>query len=188
MRQQTTPFEAKVAARRPLREAPKRLRELLMLLAQLTKTYDELHEAIRGKLSAMRAADLQRMREYAATEARLAGRIQEREGLRRQIMEAVGGEIGLPKGRGREVTVTALSAHLADPDRSQLLRVADALRRKVIAVSHANRVAGSATRETLAHLGHVFASVRPAQSRPDSYTHLGNRPHRADAGLFETVG
>lgn len=188
MTHQTTPFAAKVSAKRPVREAPKRLRELLMLLAQLTKTYDELHEAIRGKLAAMRAADLRQMREWASAEARLAGRIQEREGLRRQIMESVGAEIGLSPVRSRELTISALAAHLADPERSQLLRVADALRRKVIAVSHANRVAGSATRETLAHLGHVFASVRPAQARPDSYTHLGSRPHRADAGLFETVG
>lgn len=165
-----------------------RIRDLITLLTRLSDLYDELFALVDEKIAAMRRADLDAMRACGDKEQLLARTLHERQGLRIQLMEALGKELGLPPAVARAITVSQLATHIPAPQRKVLTDAADRLRATIAKVAQANRVAGVISRELVNHLRWVFAAVRPQDDRPVDYGDAGVLVSRPATYLFEAVG
>lgn len=167
---------------------PKRLRDLVTLLDGLHRSHEQLLALVRSKINAMRLADVSAMRDLAEQEQTLAKRVEQREGLRRQLMDKIGEQCGLSSQASRALSVSQIASRLCDPDRTALQQAAQKLRSIVTKLAQANRVAGAISREVLTHLEWVFASVRPAGGRALAYSGSGAPVAANDTRIFETVG
>lgn len=167
---------------------PRRFNDLLRLMDTLRLLHGDLRVAIVVRINAMRDADLPRMQEALNEERAIAARIHEREGLRKQLMDLMGVELGLPKGEGRKMTVSQMAERLPESARAALRRRADGLRRAVAEAAQANRVAASATRTLLHHMQWVFAAMRPAGGSPLTYSSRGEMTPPGGTVLLEATG
>lgn len=165
-----------------------RLADLFRLMDALASLHAELERAIVAKIEAMRRADVVCLQYAAKREQAVVERVREREGLRKQLMDAVGVELGLPAGQGRKLTISKLASKLTESSRVALWRHADTLRRSVASAAQANRVAAVATRDLLHHLQWVFAAIRPAGAPPMTYSRRGTMVPSGGTMLLETVG
>ena len=168
--------------------APNRFGDLLKLFGGLEALHDRLLTLIRAKIEAMKQADVVRISELTGQEQEVAQRIHEREGFRRQLMDAIGEQMGLPPRAARALSVTQLAARIPDPQHSALVSAADGLRARVTRVAAANRVAGTVAREIVNHLKWVFAAVRPAGDGTEGYSGKGVLLPVAETRVFDTVG
>ena len=167
---------------------PKRLKDLLKLLGGVQKLQEQLLELVQAKMDAMRRADISGMRELNERERALAIRLQQREGLRCQLMDQIGNELGLPPGTARAIPVSQVASRLPEPGRGRLLDAAKRLRQVVAQVARGNRMAGVISREILNHLRWVFASVTPKEEKPVGYAVDGMLVGSSKVRIFETVG
>jgi len=167
---------------------PKRLKDLVTLFDGLHKLHEQLLALIRSRIDAMKRSDVAAMQSLSEQEQLLAGRVEQREGLRRQLMDKIGEQCGLSSRAARALSVSQLAGRLDEPQRTTLQQAAQRLRGIIAKVAQANRVAGAISREVLTHLEWVFASVRPASEQPFVYSVNGQAPLANDARIFETVG
>jgi len=167
---------------------PTRLKDLIRLFGVLKDLHGQLLVLIQLKMDAMRRADLAVVNELNQREQAMVRRLEEREGLRRPLMDSIGAELGLPSRAARELTVSQLAARLSEPARRSLVDAANELRAVVAQVARLNRVAGAFTRDVMNHLKWVFASVRPKEDGPSGYTGMGVAATAADLRIFEAVG
>jgi len=166
----------------------KRTRDLVRLLGELKTLQERLLKLIEARIDAMKRADMSAMRELVDREEELTRRILERDGLRRQVADAVAEETGCPPRSGRDMTVSQIAGRVGEPARTHLLDAVADLRRIVLRVVRANRTAGAVARELINHVSWVFASVRPAGGKPVGYSGDGAVVGSAETRLFETVG
>jgi len=167
---------------------PKRLKDLVTLFDGLHKLHEQLLTLIRSRIDAMRRADSPAMQSLSEQEQLLVKRVEQREGLRRQLMDKIGEQCGLSSRAARALSVSQFAGRLREPQRTALQQAAQKLREIIAKVAQANRVAGAIAREVLTHLEWVFASVRPASDQPLVYSINGQPPVEHDARIFETVG
>ena len=167
---------------------PAGIRELIKLLEMMRERYETLLRLTRAKTDAMERVDLAAMRELDGREERLVRQLQEREGFRRQLMDKIGSSLGLSSQAARALSVSQLADRFSEPFRSNLLKAATELRAVTTRSVQANRMMGVVSREIINHLGWVFASVRPAESRPAAYTGDGAPVRFSNTRIFEAVG
>ncbi|MBI4716767.1 MAG: flagellar protein FlgN [Planctomycetes bacterium] len=165
-----------------------RLKDLIRLLAELRGLYAELFAVLGEKLAAMRGADFERMHALTQREAALTQRLSERDGFRRQLLDAIARPLGMTSRAGRSLTIAQVAAHATGRQRAELLAAADELRRSVFEVAQANRVAGAVSRSMLHHLQWVFASVQPRTEEAFVYSNGGAVPVRHDVQILDAVG
>lgn len=161
---------------------------LTRLLDQLRALYERLLALIEEKMGAMRRADLHTLRALHEEEASLVHRLQEREGLRRQLMRLLGQELGWSDGAGRSATIPQLAEGVGGGQRDELMVAAADLREVVARTARANRVAAIATRDVLHHMQWVLPSIRPGGRQPAGYSAKGGTVDANGALLFETLG
>lgn len=166
----------------------RRIKDLLTLLESLRELYRQLLTLVQSKIDAMRRADTPAMQTLSEQEQALAGRIQEREGFRHQLMDAIGEELHMPPRAARALPMSQLASRLCTRQRSALTDAAGRLREVVAKVTQANRVAGAVSREILNHMKWVFSAVRPRDAEPVGYSGDGALVGPADHRIFETVG
>ncbi len=166
----------------------KRFGELVLLLNGLEALHMELVELIRSKTSAMKKNDVVAMRELGEREQALAAQIQEREGLRRQLLASIGEQAGWPARTARAFSISQLASRVAEPQRSALLEVGSRLRNAVVRVAKANRVAGNFAQAIVEHLRWVFAAVRPEGEQRLGYSGAGVVTAGGGRAIFDTVG
>lgn len=166
----------------------KRVRDLQRLLEQVRVVYGELFAVIDAKLGAMKRADVAALTELSAKEIALVQRLTERETLRGQLMDAIGGELGLTARAGRSMTISQLADRLAEPERGALLQTTEGLRAVLLKVMQANRVCGAVSLELLNHLRWVLAAVRPRDEKPNVYSGNGAFVGGGASALLELVG
>jgi len=169
-------------------DSAKRLNDLVKLLDGLYGLHDELTGVIRGKIEAMKRADTEQMRCHGEREHALVEAIREREGLRRQLMDLVAKDIGLPARSARTISLRQLAARTPHPHREALEGAGDRLRVCMARVAAANRVASETARQVVGHLRWVFASVRPGDSRPMGYSQAGRLVAAAETSLLDAMG
>ena len=167
---------------------PKRFRDLLRLLTELQRLHERLAKLGQAKLDAIRRADIHAMREVSSDEREVTRRIQQREGLRRQLMDAIGESLGLPAGAARALPLSQLSARVSAPQRAALEETAGKLRDTIRCVARVNRVIGAASRAVAGHLGHVLGSVSPVRPETGGYHADGAPSVGAETRIFETLG
>ena len=166
----------------------KHVKDLVKLLHQLERLHDQLAVAVRSKLDAMRAADLTSLHAGGRKEQELVKRIHEREGLRRQIMDAIGDHLGMAPRTARLMTVSQLVERIPPEQGRPVGQAADALRNAVAAVARTNAIAGVVAKELVNHLRRVWAAVRPAGGDPVGYTDAGIPALGSSHRIFEALG
>ena len=165
-----------------------RTNDLIRLLGVLRVQQQQLLECVESKLEAIRQADVSAMQKLQKKERTLVDRMREREGLRRQLMDAIGRDLGWPVGAGRALHISQLAARLNDPERVQLVDAAHALRDLVFRVQRTNRIAGAVSRDVLGHLHWVLASVAPRCEKSVGYSGEGAVVTVTGTQVFEAVG
>ncbi len=173
---------------------PRRITDLLTLLKELAALHERLVGLIQEKIDAMRHADTQRMRQVNEEERSLARRIDEREGLRRQLTDLIGKAVGLPPrgpadgGGARGMSAAQLASRLPAAQREQILGAAVTLRAAVAQVTRLNHVAGTISGEILNHLRWVGAAVRSKHDKMAGYAGDGAPVGPAGTRIFDAVG
>lgn len=164
-----------------------RIRDLASLLEGLRALYEQLSELTTARMTALRKADLAALGECEEKQGSLTRRIEERLGLRRQMMERLGPELGVGARDARAMSLSNLLARVPHEERGRLANIADALRKAVFNVAQANRRLGAASRELLHHVQWVLSSVRPKDESPDAYSRSGTRQTAGGACLVEAT-
>jgi hypothetical protein len=167
---------------------PTRLGDVLKLFDAMRRLYEQLVGLIQSKIDAMRRADVETMRQLTEQEQSVVTRLHEREGFCRQLLDALGEEIGLPPRAGRALSVSQLASHLPPSEQTGLLHASSRLREVVFKATRANRVAGVVSRELLNHAKWILGSVRPAGATPVGYSGDGALVAPVNTRIFETVG
>jgi hypothetical protein len=165
----------------------RRAGDLARLMDQLAALNEQLLMLATRKLEAIRAADLGAMSACNDEQELVCKRLTEREGLRKQLMDAIGAELGLAVRTGRRLTISQLLPKLPHAACAQVSAARDSLRDIVGKLAQANRVSGAVSRELIHHLEFVFSAVRPSVAATGQYSASGTlRP--AASRVFETVG
>jgi hypothetical protein len=170
------------------RKGKDRIHELLVLLDGLTRLHGELRSAVTDKIARMRAASIAGMHECVRREESLVLRVSEQEGLRKQLMDAIGRGFGAGAQKGRTWTAAQLADRLLEPQRGELLAAARRLRESVAEVARVNRMAGMIAQEVLKHYRHVFASMQAGgAAQPAGYSRRGDVVSGSRRTLFDAV-
>lgn len=167
---------------------PRRITDLLTLLAELAALHERLVGLIQQKIDAMRHADTSRMRQVNEEERALARRIDEREGLRRQLTDLIGEAVGLPPRAARGMSAAQLASRLPAAQREQVVGAAATLRAAVAQVARLNRVAGTISSEILNHLKWVGEAVRSKHEKMAGYAGDGAPVAPSGTRIFDAVG
>lgn len=165
-----------------------RIRDLLRLLGDMTSMHVELEQAIKRKLGAIRDGDAQATHAAGQIEQDLAQRIREREGLRKQLMDAIGIELGMGPGEGRRLTVSELSGRAPQEWRAGMEQSVGNLRKAMAGAAQANRVAGATLRTLLHHMQWVLTAIRPSGPAPMTYSDKGKMVTQGGTVALETTG
>ena len=166
----------------------KRLRDLVRLFDALRMLHEELFRVFDAKIDAMRRADTVAIQTAGDHEQLIVARLKEREGFRKQLMDAIGKDLGTAKPAARSLTVSQLAERLPEPERGLVTTAASRLRAAMATSAQANRVAATVARDVVQHMKWVFAAVRPAEAASQGYTGRGQTVAITDASLFEAVG
>lgn len=169
-------------------DARRRIDDLIKLLNRLSTLHEDLLGVIRRKIDAMKRADIDDMRVFGEEEQSIVVKISEREGLRRQLMDLIGGDLKLPAGSARTVSFKQLVARIPTAWHSTLNEAGDRLRSCMTRVAAANRVAGEIARQIVTHLKWVFGSVRPDESEPVGYSRTGLLVPNGETCLLDAMG
>ena len=165
-----------------------RVRDLCTLLRDLAQMHAELARILAGKMDAMGAARMTEVTDATGQERALVQRIQERNGLRRQLVGTIGGELGLPARNARSMTVTQLSRHVSGTLATALREAGQALRSEMDALDRINRKVAVVTRTLVHHLQCVFDAVRPTQESSAGYTKSGAVGATFGSRIVDAVG
>jgi len=163
-------------------------KDLVRLLSGMVEVENELATLMRAKLDAVRHADADRIHAITARETTLAGRLNEREGMRRQMTRRIIEELGLDPARHQAIRLTELAEYLPEPRRSQVLVAAAGLRDKLSEIQRMHVTATLVTREMLKHMEEVFAVMTSGGRSADVYSRSGQRQRTGEANVFEAVG
>ena len=166
----------------------RRCRDLLRLLEGLTERHTELLRALQDQVEAMGRADHERMRITGARIESLTQGIAVQEGLRRQLMDAMGKELGLEPRRGRELTAGQMAERLSGTARETFEAASGRLRDVVDRVARANRLSAGVITGVLGHLKQVFAAIGREREPGGCYSGGGRSVRAPSMSILETVG
>ncbi len=169
----------------------KRADELIVVLGELKSLHEELLLVIRRKLEAMRRADGEQMQSCAARERFLAERIRQREGLRRQLAEAVTESLEMgasDRKAAKMVKVGELAERMDEPRRSRMIVLASAIRQAIEQVDQANRVAALVGQEMAKHFQKVREAVISASGDGGVYCRTGRCVRMGGSHVLDAVG
>ncbi len=165
-----------------------RSKDLVVLLGDLKRLHEEMLGVIRQKLAAMRQADTDALNSCLARERFLADRISQQEGLRQQLVQIIGKALGLELEARRTLTLSVLAEGLPEPERTQLLGLAAALRECLGQIESANKVAALVTGEMLKHFRQVYSAMARAGQTTGTYSSGGQLTTDRPTQVFDAVG
>ncbi len=168
--------------------ANQRLPGLLVVLDRLTELQRELLSLIREKIQQMRSGNTEGLRACTVREESLVKTIQEQEGLRRQLMEAIGRGYGINPQVARRMPTRQLAERIQGNLRAKFLGAVGRLRGVAGEVVELNRVAALIAQQVLHHLRCVFEAVSASGGRPDTYSPHGRALPSRNRQLFELTG
>ncbi|MHC5110820.1 MAG: flagellar export chaperone FlgN [Planctomycetota bacterium] len=165
----------------------KLVNDLCQVLQRMQELYNEIVVTVESKVRAMQEADMGSLQAVSDGEHELLGKVNETEGLRRQLMDRIGVELGMPVKTARVMTVTQLATKLSEEQAINLHRAADGLKHAVAETARSNRIAGVISRELVNHLKWIWAAARPSGTR-SAYNSYGQGETRIDARIFDAMG
>lgn len=165
-----------------------RVSDLIRLLGGFEEIHGRLGVVLDEKIEAMRRADVEAMGELEHRERTIVDQLKERDGLRKQLMDAIGVDLGLPPKAGRTLNLTQLGLRLSESERARLSEAGAQLRETVMKVRQMERVAATVSREVANHLQWVLSAVRPRDERPGVYSNEGALVRGGGSAMVELVG
>ena len=165
-----------------------RVESLLVLLGRLEGLHVELRVVLDDKLESMRKSDMAALHDCMEREKVLTTRINEQEGLRKQLMERIGRGYGIAPQVARKLPARRLADRFDEPQRGKINAVTDRLKNAVMEVSKLNALVGRVSSQVLKYLGEVFAEVRGTEASPGVYSKYGQTVTARPVELFEAVG
>lgn len=165
-----------------------RLRDLVRLLDDLHRLHGELLTVVEDKVRAMKRADRAALNHLIDRESILIEAVRERDGCRRQLMDAIGRELGLTASTARKMTASQLASQVDARHGEKILSAARNLRGIAARLSRANQVAGMLSREMVAHFQQVYESIRRCAHEPIGYGHDGGLVAGLEHKLVDAVG
>ncbi len=162
--------------------------DLVNLMGDLKTLHSDMLSVLQQKLAGMRRADTEAINSCTARERFLAERVQEREGLRRQLVQILGKELGLSPEQSAGLGVRDLAERLPEPRRGQLLVLGEALRELIGKIDNANKVVALVTGEMLKHFRHVYAAMARSGPSTGRYASNGQIAVERPTQVFDAVG
>ncbi len=166
----------------------RRIKDLVVLLNDLEQLYKRLLMQIERKLYALRHAKLEDIPELGREEQALVARIDERDGLRVQLIKAIAVDYGWQDRMANSLTISQIAQPLEDDGRRQLFEASTRLRKALFEVAQANRIAGAVAREMSHHMKWVFDSVRPLEGEFSGYCNRGQKLPQRETRLVDAMG
>lgn len=165
------------------------LAELEGLLKALIGIEDQLSEIIALKLEAMRRADVEGMIATTHAEAQLMADLGRLDAQRIDRVGALCKALGLNVGATiRRLSLRTLSERLEPAARTRLLKLADTLREKMLAVAQLNKVVETASREILAHFKTLFSAMVQDDVDKLTYSAAGGVDRANAARVLDAMG
>lgn len=165
----------------------RRLGDLLVVMERLEGLYLELRQELSNKLEHMRRADHDGMAVSVEREQALVTRINEQEGLRKQVMEQVGRGYGLAPATIRAMPVRRLAERVIEPYRTRLFELADRLKAVVADVKKANGLINRVSQDVLTHVREIFSVITAAEPASE-YSCSGRTVESKPREMFSTIG
>lgn len=153
-------------------------------LADLRRLYEQLLMAVRKKQTCMRSGDMAGLESWSAREKFLIERVTSGDEHRRQLAQSVADELDVD----RELTLTQLSAHVDEPERSKLLALAGAIRNVAEQVYQVNQVNDAVTRDILDCFAQMHRQFAQTQSDIGLYDPKGERKLVRQVSMLDAVG
>ncbi len=166
----------------------RRVSDLVVVLDRLADLHGELQTLLCAKLEAMRRADHETINRNLAGEQACIRRIEEQDGLRKQLMMLVGHALGLSAEESRILSIRRLAERLSTSNAERLTPVAGRLREAVESVAGLNRMIGIVSRDLLSTLGEVFDALKTSGDSVGIYGESGRVVLSRPRELFAMVG
>ncbi len=165
-----------------------RLRDLDNLLNDLVRLHEELLEVLQRKLVAMRQNGVETIHECVVREGELAGRISDREGLRRRLVALIGRDLGIDEDEARRLSIRRLASRVDEQQKLKLLVAGERLSALLKEIAKVNAVVGEFAGRMLAHYRAVFGQITQGIVQPPVYARGGDRPPSVAAQVIDAVG
>jgi CHAT domain-containing protein len=159
------------------------------LLAAMSSVHDLLRQLLEladTKLSAMRRADVEALRQCATDESSVLQELIEREKQRDAVLARLAQSLHWPdRGGGR---LSGIAERLSEPFRSRLLAKTESLHQIASALRQKNRLAASVARNLHSHIRAVFDDVARVNQESVMYGPSGKHEHRNAQAWVDAVG
>lgn len=165
----------------------RRVETLVGLLDDLAQAHAALLEAVEAKIAAMRAADTPGITAAMAAEQAAVARIQERESLRRQLVENLARGYGISAAAARRMSAAQLAARLGGENGPAIAAAAQRLKEMTAKIAQRNHVAQLVSQNVLRHMKHVFAAMTGRRSSA-AYAGDGGMVVGVGERIFDAVG
>ena len=165
-----------------------RLRDLDNLLNDLVCLHEDLLEVLQRKLVAMRQNGVETIHECVAREGELAGRITDREGLRRRLVVLIGRDLGIDEDEARRLSIRQLASRVDEQQKLKLLVAGERLSALLKEIAKVNAVVGEFAGRMLEHYRAVFGQITQGIMQPPVYARGGDRPPSVAAQVIDAVG
>ena len=165
----------------------RRLADLVVLIDRITALHRDLHCTLSEKLECMQLAEVDRIHGCVQEQRELVARINEQDGLRKQLAEQIGRAYGMSADTARSLSLTKLADRVGSPRAVELHGAADRLRAAVGDVRKMNDMVERVSCDVLRHMREVFAAA--ADGEPAGcYSPAGKTVAGRARELFEAVG
>lgn len=160
------------------------IKRLVGQLLDLRELHEQLLLAVRSKQQSMRRGQTSALESWSAREKFLLDRISEAEQNRREQVRKVSEQLNI----NDTPTVSRLAAAFDEPERSQLLVAAGAIRDLAEAIVQVNRVNDAVTREVLECFAQVRRQFAASQCDIGLYDLKGQRQLSGHVSILDAVG
>lgn len=166
----------------------RRIDNLVALLETLHELHLELLGIVQERIDAMKRADIAGMRDVGNREQALVQRISEREGLRKQLVDDIGRDMGMAPRAARAMSASQFAERIAGKRRGAVQRLTVALRETLARIARANQTSSMIAQGVLGHFRAIFESARTDDASGAGYGGSGKAIAEQDARIFDAVG
>ncbi len=165
-----------------------RVATLVRLLDEIADLHVQLLAAIDAKIDAMKTADTDRIRQTMLGEQEIVERINEREGLRKQLTVNLGRSYGISPERARRMSATQIAERFAGSETARIEAAVSRMRDLTTQIARRNHVAQLVSENILRHMRIVFASMTAPADGGVAYSADGQSNAATNERLFDLVG
>ena len=161
---------------------------LVNLLNEIADTHEELLVAIQKKIDAMRTANESKIKAAVERERLLVLKIEEREGLRRQLTENIARGYGIGQTTARRLSAAQLASRIGGVGAGAIDNVAGRLKTLTGQISQCNHKAQVISQNILRHMRYVFSAMTLAEGNTNGYSRMGSVLGGTENRIFDAIG